>query len=155
MFYWSNILNRKSFSGELSQYLTWNFGVESQNLAIFDPFYASKFKSDQKINNTQWLHRKNLYPVEWAKLSSTSVVILIVILLPWNSAKQSPLDGFPTGVVHPSSVDISSSAIAEYPSKLKIHCSVSDKSIRPTLYVLIPIPVNWPRSTHCVGLALA
>ena len=58
MFYWSNILNRKSFSGELSQYLTWNFGVESQNLAIFDPFYASKFKSDQKINNTQWLHRQ-------------------------------------------------------------------------------------------------
>ena len=58
MFYWSNVLNRKLFSGELSQYLTWNFGVESQNLAIFDPFYASKFKSDQKINNTQWLHRQ-------------------------------------------------------------------------------------------------
>ena len=53
MFHLSNNINRKSFSGELSQYLTWNFGVESQNLAIFDPFYASKFNFDQKINNTQ------------------------------------------------------------------------------------------------------
>ena len=79
MFYWSNTLNRKLFSGELSQYLTWNFGVESQNFAIFDPFYTSKFKSDQKlIIHNDFIH-KNLYPVEWAKLSSTSVVILLMI----------------------------------------------------------------------------
>ena len=47
-------MNFNSFENNFkSQYLTWNFGVESQNLAIFDPFYASNFKSDQKINNTQ------------------------------------------------------------------------------------------------------
>ena len=51
MFYWSNILNRKSFSDEWSQYLTWNFGIENQNFAIFDPCCATSCKFDQKINN--------------------------------------------------------------------------------------------------------
>ena len=62
MFYWSNILNRKSFSDELSQYLTLNFGVENNNLAGFDPFCAIKCKSDPKINNAQWLHRQKSLP---------------------------------------------------------------------------------------------
>ena len=32
--------------------------VENQNLAIFDPFCASKRNSDQKINNEQWFFRQ-------------------------------------------------------------------------------------------------
>ena len=58
MFYWSNILNTKLFSDELGQYLTWNFGVENENLAIFDPFCATKSKPDQKFKDAQWLHRQ-------------------------------------------------------------------------------------------------
>ena len=67
MFYWSNNINRKLFSDELSQYLTWNFGVESQNLAIFDTFYASKFKSDKKIDNTQWPTRQKSLSCKMSK----------------------------------------------------------------------------------------
>ena len=49
----SNIPNRKLFSDELSKCLIKNFGVKNQNLAIFDPFFESQCKSDQKIDNAQ------------------------------------------------------------------------------------------------------
>ena len=58
MFYQSNILNTKLFWDGSSQYLGFKFGIKNQNLAIFDPFYASKCKCDQKINDAHQLHRQ-------------------------------------------------------------------------------------------------
>jgi len=76
MLYWSNILRKKIFSDELIRYLTWTFGVKYQNLAIFDPFWATSASLIKKLIMHNDSIDKILYPVEWADLSSTSVVIL-------------------------------------------------------------------------------
>ena len=74
--YLSNILKRILLSDELRQYWTWNFCVENQNrssLIHFTQLIASLIK--KLITHNDFID-KNLYPAEWAKLSSTSVVIL-------------------------------------------------------------------------------
>ena len=78
MFYWSNILNRKSFSDEWSQYLTWNFGIKNQIWPFLIHFAQLRVSLIKKSIMPNDFIDKNLYPVEWAKLSFTSVVILIM-----------------------------------------------------------------------------
>ena len=82
MVYNSNILNRNVFSNKPSQYLSFELGLK---INIW-PFLIHFMQPNVSLIKNLMMHidflGKILYPVGRAKLSSTSVVILLRVYIP-------------------------------------------------------------------------